>query len=209
MLVYALLLPLNLIVSLICYVTNPIVLLFCSEAGELPGILHYWQTWDDSCNPSDIKEIAPGFLRYDWDRHYYEYRDTTPELAAAGRDRCYCRVLDPHFTVWERFQRYCCRVIWLTRNCGYGFSFWLFGAMISAGTVEIIDQIDDERGKKTYARVAGEPVWKAPFLWKSDRDIIPGWLRWNVFLGWKIDYHATRDERAMIAGRIAVKFGRR
>ncbi len=209
MIPYLLMFPLSLFISAVCYITNPIVLLWCSEEGELPGFLHYWQTWDDSCNPSDIVDILPGFLRYDWAKHYAEYRSTTPELAAVGRDRCYCRVIDANFSTWERIQRYIGRVWWLTRNCSYGFSFWLLGQTIEAGTVEIVSQIDDYNGKKTYARVTTEPVRRAPFLYKNDRDIIPGVIRWCVFLGWKIDYNATRTERAMIAGRVAVRFGRR
>jgi len=209
-LLYAILLPLNIAVSLICYATNPIVLLFCDAEGELPGLLKYWQTWDNSCNPSDIVDIAPSWLQYDWHRHYEEYVSTTAELAAVGRERCFCRVIDGNFTAAERLKRYLCRVLWLTRNCGYGFAFWTFGATCEAGAVRVIDQADDEHGKKTYARDLTRNVLTAPFLYKNDRDIIPGVLRWCLFFGWKLDYNnTTRKERSMIAGRIAVRFGAR
>lgn len=209
MLLYAILLPLNIAVSLICYATNPIVLMFCSEEGELPGVLSYWQTWDNSVNPSDIKDFVPKLLLFDWDRHYEEYWGTTPELAEVGRGRYFCRVIDDHFSLWERFQRYCCRVLWLTRNCAYGWGFWAFGRKIEANSVEIVRQIDDDHGKLTYARVMSEPKFRAPYIYKNDRDIIPGIVRWCVFFGWKIDYTSNRDEQAMIAGRIAVRFGKR
>ena len=205
---YLFLWPLSLLVSLVCYLTNPLVLLFCDEAGELPHFLQLWQTWDDSCNPSDLKTIAPSWLQFNWDRHYYEYRDTTPELAAAGRDRCYCRVIDSHFTTSERLKRYACRVLWLTRNNAYGFSFWLFGRMVDGLTVEVVKQKDDDRGRMTYARDTSENAATAAFLYKNDRAIIPGVIRWCLFFGWKIDYHHNRPERAMIAGRVAVRFGR-
>ncbi len=209
MLLYAFLAPLNLLISLLCYVTNPLVLLLCSEEGELPGPLRLWQPWDDSCNPSDLQDIAPQWLQFDWSRHYTEYRDTTPELAALGRDRCYCKVLDPNFTFEERVKRYLCRNLWLLRNCGYGFAFWAFGKIIEAGSVKVIDRVDDSAGARTYAKVTTEPSWRAPFLYKNDRDIVRGLLRWCVFLGWKIDYHSNKLHRAMIACRIAVRIGRR
>lgn len=209
MLSYIILLPLNTIVSLICYATNPIVLLFCDAAGELPGVLKYWQTWDNACNPSDLKDICPRLIMFDWDRHYTEYWGTTPELAEVGRGRWFCRVIDDDFTWVERFKRYLCRVLWLTRNCAYGFSFWLFGKRIEAGTVSVINQKDDEHGKKTYARVTTMGKWRAPFLYKNDRDIIPGVIRWCIFAGWKIDYAQNNTHQAMIAGRLAVRFGGR
>ena len=210
MLTYLIYAPLNFVLSIICYLTNPLVLLWCDEAGELSGILKYWQTWDNSCNPSDIVDIAPSWLQYDWPRHYEEYVSTTAELAAVGRERCFCRVIDGHFTTGERIKRYLCRVLWLTRNCGYGFAFWLFGATCEAGAVRVIDQKDDDHGKKTYARDTTKNVLTAPFLYKNDRDIIPGVLRWCLFFGWKLDYNnTTRRERSMIAGRVAVRFGKR
>jgi len=206
MIPYIILWPLSIIVSLICYVTNPLVLLFCDEAGELPGVLHLWQTWDDSCNPSDLKDIAPSWLQFDWDRHYYEYRDTTPALAKAGRDRCFCRVIDSHFTVWERFQRYCCRVLWLTRNNSYGFAFWLFGRNIDGHMAQIHQKIDAD-GKETFARAVGKRLF-APFLYKNDCYFCK-YVRWCIFLGWKLDYTSVEYHRAMIAGRLAIRFGKR
>jgi hypothetical protein len=205
MLLYFLLFPLSILVSLLCYVTNPIVLLFCNEAGELPRLLKYWQTWDDSCNPSDIKNFVPKFLLFDWDKHYEEYRSTTPELELLGRDRCYCRVINGDFTTKERIQRYFCRLLWLTRNCAYGWAFYVFGKTIEADSVEIVDQIDDEHGKKTFVRVKGKSKLFAPFLYKNDRDICSK-MRWCNFFGWKIDYTSNKTHRAMLAGRIAVRF---
>jgi len=208
MLIYAIMLPISLLVSLICYATNPIVLLFCDEEGELPGVLSLWQTWDNSCNPSDLLDIVPGFLMFDWSRHYEEYEGTTKKLADVGRMRWFCRVIDPQFTIWERIQRYLCRCIWLTRNCAYGWSFWVFGRTIEPDSVVITKQIDDEDGKLTVARVRTEKSWKAPFLYKNDRYFIGHLVRWCIFAGWKIDYKSNTRHRAMIAGRLAVRFGR-
>ena len=38
---------LDFVFSLICYVTNPIVVLFADEYGNLPRILRWWQTYDN------------------------------------------------------------------------------------------------------------------------------------------------------------------
>ncbi len=208
MVLYAILAPINFLVSVLCYITNPIVLLFCDDEGELHGFLRYWQTWDNSCNPSDLADIVPGFLMFDWARHYEEYESTTPELAAVGRTRWFCKVIDPEFSTWEKIQRYICRNIWLLRNCAYGFSFWVFGRTIEENSVMIIKQKYDDKGKMTFARVTTEPKWRAPFLYKNDRYFLGHFLRWCIFLGWKIDYQTSKKHQAMIAGRIAVRFGR-
>lgn len=127
-LIYA---QLNILLMLFCYITNPIVVLFADETGELHSFLRYWQTWDDSLDPAFfVKKKVPKFLRYDYDRHYQEYWGTTRDLAKLGRDRCFVKLLDKHFTVKERIQRYFCRVLWLTRNCGYGFAFYTFGRKV-------------------------------------------------------------------------------
>ena len=209
MLLYLILLPLSFFISIFCYLTNPIVVLFCDETGELPECLRLWQTWDDSCNPSDIKNFVPKMFLFDWDKHYVEYRDTTLELIRLGRDRSYCRLIDRHFTIKERIQRYICRVLWLTRNNAYGWGFWVFGRTIEANTVDLVNQINDEHGKKTYAVVTEGSFWSAPFLYKNDRDIIPGVIRWCNFFGWKIDYTSNKTHQAMLAGRIAIRLGGR
>lgn len=36
--------PLQLLIMIICYITNPIVVLFADENGELHGFLKKWQT---------------------------------------------------------------------------------------------------------------------------------------------------------------------
>ena len=45
--------PLQLLIMIICYITNPIVVLFADKDGELHGFLRKWQTFDDSCDSED------------------------------------------------------------------------------------------------------------------------------------------------------------
>ena len=94
--------------TVVCYLTNFIVLLFCDKDGELHGFWHLWQTWDNSCNPSDVTEAdeVPDWLKYDWARHYEEWRGSTPELSVQGRERWFTTCIDSNFSVVEQLQRY-------------------------------------------------------------------------------------------------------
>ncbi len=196
-------LPFSLLLTVICYITNPIVLLFCDEDGELPSFLHMWQTWDNSCNPSDVTENKqlPSFLLYDWPKHYKETYSTTPELAKVGRKRWFTKCIDNSFTLWERIKRYICRVYWLTRNCCYGWAFWVLGVNAtpfltvkrSENTIRVKDQKSDAWSYKDTA-----PIFS-----------ICGWtLYWNNLIGWKVATEAEVDTRAMIANRIAFKLSK-
>ena len=201
--IWFILTPLQILCMLFCYITNPVVCLFCSEEGELPRALRWWQTWDDSCNPRFyVVERAFSFLRYDYDRHYEEFWDTTPELSRYGRTRCFARLKDPHFTLKERVQRYLCRVLWLTRNCGYGFAFYLFSNhAYRASSVEH----EFTRGDDRYIRWgwdASRSIWTRPWWVKID------WywtrhLHTEGYIGWKMNYPFPTDEQwAMIAHRL-------
>ena len=197
--------PLSLIVSLICYVTNPIVVLFCNDDGELPGILQLWQTWDNSCNPSDVtgNKQLPSFLLYDWPRHYEEWKGTTPKLAAQGRERWFTRCIDPNFTLWERIQRYICRVYWLMRNCAYGWCFWVFGVL--PGVNWEYEKYDNET---KFVHEALRGWWlDAAWCYKSTAPLFKlfGYLiRQECFLGYKVKEEAHVDTRAMIATRATI-----
>ena len=201
--------PLSLIVSLVCYVTNPIVVLFCDEDGELPGFLSLWQTWDNSCNPSDVTDNKqlPDIFLYDWNKHYIEYKDTTPELAAEGRDRWFTTCIDNNFTLWELFQRYVCRTYWLTRNCAYGWTFWVFGVLPG-----IRWDIKKNDGQTKYLH-EDVPFWWLDRAWcyKSTAPLFTLW-GWTVhqecFLGYKVKEEAQVDTRAMIATRATVSFSK-
>lgn len=196
---------LSLVFMVICYVTNPIVVLFADEDGELPGVLKYWQTWDNSTFCSDSVEHAPKFLRYDWARHYKEHKDADEYLRSVNRQRWYAICIDHNFTAWERVQRYLCGVLWLTRNCSYGFAFYLLGANVSP-----VLKIRDSANTRFVREVFGGNVAGA-WMYKNTAPIFSafGWtVHWNNLLGWKIDVDAKQTTRAMIANRIAFYFER-
>jgi hypothetical protein len=192
----------SIIIMIICYITNPIVCLFCNEEGELPKIFSLWQTWDDSCNPRFfVLEKVPSFLRYDYDRHYEEYWGTTPELEPFNRQRCFARVLDPHFTLIERIQRYICRVLWLTRNCSYGFSFFWFGNWANKSTSVEHQYYKDERHYIKFGYDRSKSIFTRTWWLKVD------WywtkhIETEGYVGWKINYPFKDDS---LYGMIAVR----
>lgn len=194
---------LSLVFMILCYLTNPIVMLFANEDGELPWVLHYWQTWDNSTACFESVEHAPKFLRYDWEAHYREYKDTDPYLKSVNRERWYCVCIDHNFTAWERIQRYLCGVLWLTRNCSYGFAFYLLGLNVSP-----ILEIKESENTLFVREVFGNGLYGA-WMYKNTAKIFSLWgyeVHWNNLLGWKIDTGAKFDTRAMIANRIAFFF---
>ena len=185
--------------SVLCYLTNWFVVLFADINGELPGILHLWQTWDNSVFCSDSVEVAPEFLKYDWTKHYREHKDTTPELKAWSRERWFVSCIDDNFTFAETVKRYACGVLWLMRNNAYGFAFYLLGATVSPSLFVHASE------NTIFAREVYGNAW----MYKNDAPIFSlfGWVvHWNNLLGWKIDTTAQFDTRSMIANRVAFSF---
>lgn len=182
--------PLNCITSIFCYLTNWLAVIFADQEGEMHGLWKYWQTWDDSVDVEwFVKETVPRFLRYDFDSHYISSREKPDCLARYNRDKGRVICINQNFTLKERLQRYCCRVLWLTRNCGYGFSFYLFGADHCGTLLHIVNT-------NRYRFVYGGDVIGAP--WQLDMKI---W-RFQILAGWKLNTSSTVWTRSMIAGRI-------
>jgi hypothetical protein len=189
--------PLNTFFTILCYLTNWIVTPFADEAGELHGVLRYWQTWDDTLDVEwFVKEKVPKFLRYDFDKHYKTTREQTPELAKYNRTKGAVICINNSFTVWERIQRYICRTLWLYRNNSYGFAFYLFG--INANYEDLNVKRKDYKNGDWYEVVNGRGFWCCP--WKFTGQF--GWI--SFYLGWKL-YGYETPTRYMIAGRIILR----
>lgn len=191
---------LALVTSVLCYLTNPIVVLFSNANGELPGFLKLWQTWDNSCNPSELKECAPECIRFDWDAHFVEYYGTTPELEAVNRKRWFTTCVNDNWTIKERIKLYLCRCYWLYRNNAYGWAFYPLGVTVSPF-------FDFKASENTLfvKEVYAPGLWGA-WMYKNTAPIFKAFgyvVHWNNLLGWKIDTSATVDTRAMVAIRIA------
>lgn len=144
---YIFYLILDIMFTLICYVTNPVVILFSNEHGELPYPLRWWQTYDNCIDiPHTINSGVPKLFRYDFDKHYkYTPEFKNKYVMKPG----YVEILDPNFTVWEKIQRYICRNVWLYRNTAYGFSYEVCGRYVLADKVKTY--VDYNYAKTTNA----------------------------------------------------------
>lgn len=173
-----------------CYITNPIVCLFADEYGNLPNFLRWWQTWDNTLDVEWMvtENKVPRVFCYDYGKHYvYHYENH--DAGVAG----YVYIIDPLFTLWERIQRYFCRLAWLYRNTGYGFSYEVTG----------IDVRGTDVVKHNYEKRTGF----YHLFYTSDNGFVLRyqktwcklfWLR--VFIGWKMqDVDILQSKRCMLA----------
>lgn len=181
--------------NVVCYLTNPIVLLFADEVGNLPSWALWWANWDDHL---DIDWMVyghhvPKFAEYDFNRHYKYYSPSTAEKIT-GRHYGYVDLLDGDFTLKERFQRYVCRLSWMYRNCAYGFSYYVTGMDINgADIVKVRDNPNKEGNRNLYYKTDGA------FMIRYERP----WCKWfwlRVFLGWKMQsVKPEQTKRCMLA----------
>lgn len=193
--------------TIISYLLNPIIILFCNEEGELPdGFLKNFQTWDDSCDGSFQVSCAPKMFRYNFNSKYEEHSRILEEY---NRTQYYV-TLKPGatFSTKERIQRYFCRLFWLTRNSAYGFSFYLLGETIRPNFTETI--IDTEYVKFGYNGSKDLLIFDTPWTYQDSRrefSLFGYNFYRNFFLGWKfhINDKETRPTRVMIANRIGWK----
>ena len=191
---WALLAILDLLFNVVCYLTNPIVVLFGSEYGNLPWLLTWWDNYDDCMDVEwFIKEgHVPGWAVYDYDKHY-KFHDSSEAMQTRGIAKSYVDILDWNFTLKERAQRYVCRVLWLYRNCGYGFSYYVTG--IDVYKKDIVKVKTDAVDGYTWF------VTDYAFCYKDERPSFFG-MHWDNFVGWKFQDVESENERCMLAFRI-------
>lgn len=188
--------PLQLLIMIICYITNPIVVLFADENGELRGFLRKWQTFDDSCDSEDcVTKYVPSWMRYDFYKYYWAEKRYNPN---------YGRVIKKSISIAplpliDRLKRYCCRVFWLSRNCAYGFAIDWFGATINPDNVVVIDDYRAGEFERNILVTRDLKCWK---IYNSMR-ILNTNYRWKIYLGWKI-HNVQSIHRAMLALRMWV-----
>ena len=191
---FLLLAILDIAFNVVCYLTNPIVVLFGSEYGNLPWLLTWWDNYDDCMDVEwFIKEgHVPSCCVYDYDKHY-KFHSNTESQETRGIYKSYVDILDPNFTLKERLQRYACRVLWLYRNCAYGFSYYVTG--IDIRKADIVKIKTEEKDGYIY--------YKTPyaFCYKDERASF-GKHRWDNFVGWKFQDVEQDVERCMLAFRI-------
>ena len=180
--------------NVVCYLTNPLVLLFASEYGNLPWLLTWWDNYDDCLDVEwYIKEgHVPSWCVYDYDKHY-KFHSNTESQETRGIYKSYVDILDPNFTLKERLQRYACRFLWLYRNNGYGFSYYVTGIVVKAEDIVKV-KTEEQDGYIWYT---------APyaFVYKDERPSFFG-MYWDNYVGWKFNWLESGEERCMLAFRI-------
>ena len=174
---------LDILFTLVCYLTNPIVVLFADECGELPHSLRYWQTWD---NPLDIdwmvyEHHVPKFAEYDFNKHY-TYTNEWDAEEVIGKHKGFVTIKDPNFSLYERFQRYVCRCTWLYRNTGYGFSYEVTGRDIDGAKVITVTDVKNAEKNEYWGHYKN--LLTEPFCYKLSKKRNKKYS-WKVFLGWK------------------------
>lgn len=181
---------LDVVFNVICYLTNPIVLLFADEYGNLPHVLRYWQTWDNTLDVEwmVIERKVPVIFQYDYRKHYkYFYEQHDKNIPG------HVEILNGDFNMIERVQRYFCRLAWLYRNTGYGFSYEVTGIDINGA--DIIKTEDVKTAEYRYQVYYTDEA----FMVRYENP----WCRlftWRVFIGWKIqDVKLTETRRCMLA----------
>ena len=202
----------DILFNLICYITNPIVILFANEVGELPDILRWWANWDDGMDIDWMiyEHRVPKFAEYDFNKHY-KYHPDWEAKKYYGKDKGFVELLDPNFTIKERFQRYICRLVWLYRNCAYGFSYEVTGTIVD-GSKLIYTINDNTPGHRVVIRHYKYWWLWDPFVvyteitWHTKNIFIFRWLgidrSFNIktYLGWKCTFTKSNEiKRCMLA----------
>ena len=75
------------------------------------------------------------------------------------------------------FLRYACRVMWLWRNCAYGFSYNVFSKPLD----EVISEVEQGDPKGKWSRFTQR---KSSWQFKADYPI-RDWFKLSVNIGWK------------------------
>lgn len=185
----------DIIFNIIAYLTNPFVLLTADDLGNMSSFFdRYWGNWDDRLDIDWMIDEGhvPKIFCYDFHKHY-KYHDPYEAEKLIGEYRGYVDLLDPNFTLWERVQRYFCRLIWLYRNNAYGFSYYVTGIDINAGDVVKV-KTEDKDGYTWY-------VTDYAFCYKDERPNFFG-MKWDNYVGWKFKSMDHPTERCMLAVRI-------
>lgn len=208
MILYILCCIVDILFNIIAYLTNPFVLLFADDLGNLPSVFKWWANWDDHVDVDWMVygHHVPKFAEYDFNRHY-KYYDEWQAESITGKHKGFVVLLDDNFTLKERFQRYVCRLVWLYRNCAYGFSYHVTGREINGADVEEITNT-----KTCYFGRYKHWLTYEPFCYYVMRSWNPkdvSWLRWTainhkfylkLFFGWKFQrIKSTERQRAMLA----------
>lgn len=194
---------------LICWITNPIIILFANEEGELPKLFKYWQTWDDSLDSkffmTEIVSVKYPFLDYNWNSKYSTYQDIDT-LKDIGHIIDKVKLIGT-FSLKERIQRYFCRLLWIMRNPAYGFAFYTFGKQgyLTNLTYKYNENINQDN-ELIFVYDKHKSLLTRAWSLKFYKHIIKN-VYLTAYLGWKIPiWHNIDKYHCMIAYRVVFRF---
>lgn len=172
----------------VAYLTNWIVVLFADERGWLPSWLSWYQTFDNTLDVEWMitEHCVPKFAEYDYSKHYiyhYEEKHSDGSFIAGYTD--FVSEYGKSFTLYERFQRYVCRVCWLYRNSNYGFSYYVNGRETNADNLIVLKDINTKNDEQFIAYEKGSNLWNCTwclFYCKQYCKL----FRLRMYLGWKL-----------------------
>lgn len=189
---------LELCAMVIAYLTNWIVVFFADEYGNLPKCLRFWQTYDNCLDVEWVitEGCVPKFARYDYSKHYiYHYEEKDGEKMIPG----YVDIIDPNFTIKERFQRYVCRTYWLYRNSNYGFSYEINGRNVIGSQNKVVKDVKTDTSRIWISYVPDD-IWNVTWSVFLFIPYFPGChLKLRLYLGWKLKGITTGKQRCMLA----------
>jgi hypothetical protein len=165
--------PVSLAFRLLCYIVNPLVVLFADSTGNLPRWMSWFQTPDNSLDNS------PTWVAEHWSRLRIKY----------------------DWPIWrKRLYRYLQRVAWLYRNTGYGFncSVLAYGGSLSNLKTHGVQKPDVITNPGFYfAHDQTASIWRRGWClfgyWRYGKS------KWylRIYLGWK--FHNSGITQRMFA----------
>ena len=97
----------------------------------------------------------------------------------------YVKLLDPNFTLWERLQRYVCRLYWIYRNSNYGFSYYVNGRVVDAEKQVIKEDVNTETTRIFKSIVNDGDWWSRTWCYYYEAPYCK-YFKIRVYLGWKL-----------------------
>lgn len=139
---------------LLCYLLNPLVILFVKNDGTLPSLLRWFETQD----APHLFFDGTGEIQSDWlDNHWL-----------------FLKKLEKY----PRLHLYLCRLLWLYRNTGYGFAYEICGVDYSPSETQFLTYSDNKQSiqigiNKNSFKFTITKVY--PFCSSLSLDIYIGW----------------------------------
>ena len=176
---YLILLPFNFLFMLVALIFNPLVIFFIKEDGTFPPFLCWFETWD----ARHLFFDGSGEIQADWlDIHWKFLR---PLLS------------------YPKVHLYLCRLLWLYRNCGYGFAYYVCGATYNRHYIISRTYTSPEGALDVYMESYFDSVFRRSGFYPYK--LFNYKFGFDYYVGWKLQAGTGESDgrsRAMFAMRI-------